>query len=160
MIHRFNQGLLCLALLICVGLYSIKHEARLTERHLTRLAGEISDEREMLRLLQAEWAMRTEPERLQRLADRHLDMVPVSARQIVTLNTTAGRALPPLDLAELDRPVSEHPAMAARGMALSGSRISVALEAGPAGPRVAQNAGGVAVPFRAPLIGKRDEGPE
>jgi hypothetical protein len=55
------------------------------ERRVSGLAQEIAKERHEVRLLQAEWAVRTEPKRLERLVDAHLRLEPVRADQIVTL---------------------------------------------------------------------------
>ncbi len=85
MISGFNYLLLGSAALICVGLYNVKYETQTAEKDLAALTDKIAQERQQLRLLQAEWALRTEPDRLQRLTEHHLEMVPVSATQIVNI---------------------------------------------------------------------------
>ncbi len=139
MSHGVNHFLLGMALMICAVLYGVKHEARLTERNVSHLAGDIAQERELLRLLEAEWALRTEPDRLQRLADRHLDMAPVNARQIVTLETIPEAALPPLDPVQLARPIVSAPRLARAPGAPEGRRVTLVIDANPAAGQVAQN---------------------
>ncbi len=111
MMFGFNQGLFGLAAVICAALYGVKHEARQAEKGLGVLSVAIAEERQALRLLQAEWAMRTEPDRLQKLADQHLDMGPVAARQIVAMPTLSADALPPLDPQSADRPITRAAAL-------------------------------------------------
>ncbi len=145
MMYGFNQGIFGLAALICAGLYGVKHEARVTEKDLGRLAVDIEEEREQLRMLQAEWALRTEPERLQQLADRHLEIAPVAPRQILALPTLSPDALPPLDPREMNRPVSAAPRLAERSEGTaSGRRIVFSLDTGAQGQRFAQNTDGSA----------------
>ena len=85
MISHFNYMLLICATLVCVFLYNVKYDSQQAERELASLSREIAAEREEARLLEAEWALRTEPQRLQRLASHHLEMAPVRAEQIVSL---------------------------------------------------------------------------
>ncbi len=93
MTTRANMVLLVLAGLLCTALYVVKHDTRAAARELDTLAKAIEDERDSLQLLRAEWAMRNEPERLKRLSERHLELEPVSPRQIVTFQELA-RILP------------------------------------------------------------------
>ncbi len=86
MISRLNIALLSAATVICIGLYTVKHDAQQAERDVQALSAEIRKERETLRVLQAEWALRTEPQRLERLTANHLQMAPIEAHQIITLS--------------------------------------------------------------------------
>jgi cell division protein FtsL len=64
-------------------LYSLEYQTRSAERDIARLKGEIKDEQESIKLLETEWINLTRPERLQKLAEEHLHMKPVSQLQIV-----------------------------------------------------------------------------
>ncbi len=85
MISHLNYVLTICATLVCIGLYTVKYDAQQAERSVSALSREIAQERDQLRLLQAEWALRTKPERLERLAGTHLSLAPVRADQIVSL---------------------------------------------------------------------------
>ncbi|SJZ63874.1 cell division protein FtsL [Consotaella salsifontis] len=49
--------------------YKIKHEAEAIEEKVTVLDRQISQERETIALLEADWSLLDQPDRLQRLAD-------------------------------------------------------------------------------------------
>lgn len=95
MISGFNYVLLFLVAVICFGLYAVKYDSQQTERTVARLKREIAAEYEELRVLQAEWALRTEPGRLQRLTEKYLDLGPVHASQIVSLTDLPIKEPPP-----------------------------------------------------------------
>ncbi|MGF1454124.1 MAG: hypothetical protein ACFB6R_01970 [Alphaproteobacteria bacterium] len=158
MIYGFNQGLFGLAAMICAGLYGVKHEARITEKDLGRLSVSIEEERQQLRLLEAEWAMRTQPERLQRLAERHLEIEPLAPRQILALPALSDAALPPLDADQVHRQGPAGPSAPARlanrgAEPLSGRRVVFSLDRPAEGPRLAQNTGPAASPDGASPFG-------
>jgi cell division protein FtsL len=63
--------------------YSIKYEATFAAEEVQRLKKRVQRERDAIAVLRAEWQHLNRPERLQALADRHLDMQPLSVTQIV-----------------------------------------------------------------------------
>lgn len=67
---------------LAIGLYLVKYSVADVQRDVVKLRGELANERESLHLLNAEWAYLNRPERLRRLADRHLDLAPMDSRQI------------------------------------------------------------------------------
>lgn len=71
--------------LMSYGLYNMKYEVRRLEAELAGLQHKIALDRDGLQVLRAEWAYLNRPERLQRLATRHLDLVPLRAAQIGSL---------------------------------------------------------------------------
>jgi len=71
--------------LMSYGLYNMKYEVRSLEAELAGLQHKIALDRDGLQVLRAEWAYLNRPERLQRLATRHLDLVPLRAAQIGSL---------------------------------------------------------------------------
>jgi len=56
MLRAFNFALVFVVLLLAFVLYSFEHRMRAGERALSKLSGEITEERETIRLLEAEWS--------------------------------------------------------------------------------------------------------
>jgi cell division protein FtsL len=96
MIKMLNAFLVCCVLAGGFVLYSLEHDTRGLERAIARTQKSISDEREQIKMLNAEWASLTRPDRLQKLAEEQLKLEPVTASQIVTI-------------ADLPSRVPEHP---------------------------------------------------
>jgi hypothetical protein len=67
---------------LSMGLYLVKYTVQDMQREVAGLKDNLGQEKESLHLLKAEWAYLNRPDRLQHLADRHLDMVPIDSRQI------------------------------------------------------------------------------
>lgn len=63
--------------------YSIKYGTTLEAAQLQKVRAQAQREREMIAVLRAEWAFLNRPDRVQDLADRHLDLTPVKTHQIV-----------------------------------------------------------------------------
>jgi cell division protein FtsL len=78
-----NIVLVLMVLAAAFTLYSLEHETRRGERRIAELKRGISDEQEMIRLLEAEWSNLTRPHRIEQLASQHLDLVPLSPLQLV-----------------------------------------------------------------------------
>jgi hypothetical protein len=68
------------------GLYQLKHEVMSLEAALGRLDRQIVREQENIHVLRAEWAYTNQPQRLQALAERHLDLAPMNPRQFGRLD--------------------------------------------------------------------------
>ncbi len=83
MFKLFNAVLVLSVLISGFALYSLEHATRGTERQIARVKRDIGDEKEAIKLLKAEWASLTRPERLQRLARAYLGLTTVTASQIV-----------------------------------------------------------------------------
>jgi cell division protein FtsL len=64
-------------------IYSLEHETRRGERRIAELKRGISDEQEMIRLLEAEWSNLTRPRRIEQLMHQHLELKPLSPLQLV-----------------------------------------------------------------------------
>jgi cell division protein FtsL len=78
-----NIVLVLMVLAAAFSLYSLEHETRRGERRIAELKRSISDEQEMIRLLEAEWSNLTRPRRIEQLASQHLDLAPLSPLQLV-----------------------------------------------------------------------------
>ena len=67
-----------IALLAAAGaVYHVKYSAAFEAQKIASLRGEIRYERDRIATLNAEWARRTAPDRVQALAEHHLDMQPL-----------------------------------------------------------------------------------
>jgi hypothetical protein len=69
------------------GLYQLKHEVIALENELFRLNRQIVQEQQNIHVLKAEWSYINQPQRLQALAQRHLDLQPMAPRQLGRLET-------------------------------------------------------------------------
>ncbi len=68
------------------GLYQLKHEVLALENELFRLNRQIVQEQQNIHVLKAEWSYINQPGRLQALAQRHLDLQPMSPKQFGRLD--------------------------------------------------------------------------
>ena len=71
--------------------YSIKYETTLQAEQLQKLKAKAQRERDAIAVLKAEWQFLNRPERLQALADKHLDLQPLTTAQIVRLSDVPNR---------------------------------------------------------------------
>ncbi|HJM51757.1 MAG TPA: hypothetical protein QGF63_18190 [Alphaproteobacteria bacterium] len=76
-----------LAALMAYGLYNMKYEVKGLEGRLTGLNRQLLEQDEAIQVLRAEWSYLNRPARLQRLAQRHLELAPVSVHGIEALAT-------------------------------------------------------------------------
>jgi len=84
MLRLFNAFLVLTALISAFVLYSLEHSMRATERQIAKTKAEIGEEREAIKLLNAEWSNLTQPTRLQALAESQLGLKPMKVDQFVT----------------------------------------------------------------------------
>lgn len=93
--HKFVNAMLVLCVLVSgFFLYSLEHQTRELERNVAKLNHAISNERESIKFLNAEWSSLTRPDRLQKLAEQHLGLQPLQASQIVKLDDLGARVPP------------------------------------------------------------------
>lgn len=72
--------------------YSIKYESIIAAEQLARLQAEVDREREAIAVLRAEWTLLNRPDRVQALADRHLDdIVEMDPRRITRFSDLPAR---------------------------------------------------------------------
>jgi cell division protein FtsL len=71
--------------------YTIKYETLYHGEQLTKLKARVLKEREAIAVLKAEWQHLNRPERLQMLAERHLQLQPLQITQIVRFSDVPNR---------------------------------------------------------------------
>ncbi len=74
-----------LVLALATGLFLLKYEVIALEDELAALNRAIATDREVIHVLRAEWSYLNEPGYLDRLAGRHLDLVPVGPERMAML---------------------------------------------------------------------------
>ncbi|MBL8698716.1 MAG: hypothetical protein JNK67_10105 [Alphaproteobacteria bacterium] len=76
------------------GLFHLKHEVQALDEELVRLNRQILAEHQTIHVLKAEWSYFNQPQRLEALAQRHLDLAPMKPQQIGRLADLPRRAAP------------------------------------------------------------------
>jgi cell division protein FtsL len=90
---RFIHLLVICALVIGVSyVYRFKMESTARTERVQRLHAEVRKQREAIAALRAEWARLDSPRRLQGLAERHLKLKPLDARQYDQLKNLPERS--------------------------------------------------------------------
>jgi len=111
MIGRGTLLWLALAIVAGVGLFQVSYRVQSLEDELTRVNRQILQERDTIHLLRAEWSYLNEPTRLAELAQRHLNLAPLAATQMVAIEDLPLR-LPPLVAETQPLPAAHAPAAA------------------------------------------------
>ena len=86
MLRSINVILALALVVLVVFLYQLKYESRQLEKTVTELARKVQKERENIAVLKAELSLLTNPERIDRLANKHLKLQTVKPEQIVTID--------------------------------------------------------------------------
>jgi cell division protein FtsL len=87
---RFVNICLVLALVaLAYVIYEGKYEARALDEDIGGLRKEIETERDAVAVLRAEWSLLNRPERIERLAKKHLKLNPARPQQLVTVETVS-----------------------------------------------------------------------
>ena len=81
-----------LSVLAGTALFHTSEEVQKAREETAQLEGKIAEEKESLRVLKAEWAYLNQPDRLEKLAAEHLDLVPTKGRQLARLDAIPERA--------------------------------------------------------------------
>ena len=76
--------------------YSIKYQTILFSEQIVKAQSDIRDQRDQINMLRAEWAYLVRPERIQALADQHLDLQQLNIDQIVKVTDLPNR-MPKVD---------------------------------------------------------------
>ena len=96
MIRTTDIALFTLMIAAAAGTYKIKAEANGKQNEIRRIERQIAVEEDTIDLLEADWSMLTQPERLQQLVEKHageLALQPIEAHQVVSVkDVQIGRA--------------------------------------------------------------------
>lgn len=80
----------CLAGVVGIGLFFVKHDVKEQEARLAELNQEIQANQEAIHVLKAEWSYLNDPTRLRGLSEKFLSMKVMGPSQIATLDSLPG----------------------------------------------------------------------
>ena len=83
---------IALLLVVSYGLYQLKYSVESLRERATALDRQIVVDEDSIDVLQAEWALLTQPQRLQKLSGRFLDLTPMQPEQIALLPDLIGKS--------------------------------------------------------------------
>jgi cell division protein FtsL len=86
MLRLLHIVVLAALVLAAADVYKIKYESTLQAERVAKLRAEMRREQDTIANLRAEWSKLDRPDRLQELAQRHLTLKPIEARQFDTLD--------------------------------------------------------------------------
>ena len=89
--QRSTSFLILLALGIGFVLFKVKYEVVEIEEKFLKTVAQINREEENIHILKAEWSHLNEPQRLQSLAKKYLDIGPMKTQQVVALFDPSSR---------------------------------------------------------------------
>jgi len=104
--------MLLLVVTVSLGLYRLESEVQILERRLEKAAMQLEDNRRNHRILAAEWSFLSQPNRIQELARRHLDLQELTPEQtghLFTLPTKTTVGTVNIGNAKTDREESPPP---------------------------------------------------
>lgn len=108
MIRFFNIIAFCLIIASAIALYQLKFETRQLQERADHLNRQIIEDQSGIRVLEAEWAYLSSPERLQELAGRYLALKPASPAQVMltvsSISLRGDDAVTPLLVDEFQAP--------------------------------------------------------
>src|SRR6188472_3004078 len=107
---RFVNICLVLALVaLAYVIYEGKYEARALDEDIGGLRKDIETERDAVAVLRAEWSLLNRPERIERLAQKHLKLSLAQPWQLVTVDSVSDRDF---DRSRFEITAAASPAMA------------------------------------------------
>jgi cell division protein FtsL len=87
---RFCNICLSLALVVLAYvIYQVKYDTRSLDVDIASLSKDIEAERDSVAVLRAEWSLLNRPERIERLAEKYLDLAPPKPQQMLALETAS-----------------------------------------------------------------------
>ena len=99
------------------GLFQLKHQVRALDEELLRLNRQIAAEHQTIHVLKAEWSYVNQPQRLEALAQRHLDLTPMKPRQLMHIAELPSRPAEDAAIASPPTPPAALPVGAAASSA-------------------------------------------
>jgi cell division protein FtsL len=94
MIRILNFTLILATGLICLGVYRVAEEARMSVIELRETRAAIAQEKKSMSVLGAEWAKMTQPARIQALAERYLNVTDRPAAQLASVSQLPPKFVP------------------------------------------------------------------
>lgn len=91
MLRILNIVVIVALVLAAAWVYEIKYSSTLQAEQVARLRAQVRRERDAIAALRAEWGQLDNPDRIQRLAHRHLTLQPVVATQFDALDNLPER---------------------------------------------------------------------
>lgn len=79
-----------LAIFVGFILFKVKYEVVAIEQKLALIHQQIKREKDTIHILKAEWSHLNEPQRLQKLAEKFLDIKPMKTEQIMAISCDSG----------------------------------------------------------------------
>jgi hypothetical protein len=99
MIRRIFNFLLLALMIVGAGVtYDMKHKAEVAAERVAKLEADIARERDSIALLRAEWAMLTQPGRLQDVIEKYnayFKLEPFSPKQLASIDDIPLKPVPP-----------------------------------------------------------------
>jgi len=86
MIRFIEVMMIAATIVVAIALFAVKYDTGKLAGEIAGLNRQIAKEREAIGILRAEWSLLNQPDRIQKLASKHLNLAPVSAAQIKTLS--------------------------------------------------------------------------
>ena len=88
--RRYAFFLFSVVMLMGFGLFQLKYHVVQLEEKLVMTEKKIAERKEAIHVLKAEWSHLNDPQRLQRLANTHLQMSPIQSFQLISLQDLMG----------------------------------------------------------------------
>lgn len=85
MIRAATALWIALAGAVGFSLFQLKHQVHALDEELLRLNRQIAAEHQTIHVLKAEWSYFNQPQRLEALAQRHLDLTPMKPQQLTRI---------------------------------------------------------------------------
>jgi cell division protein FtsL len=81
----FNLLIIAVTVTASVLVYALKYDTGRDAAEIERLNRGIADEKGSISVLKAEWSLLNQPDRLQRLAEKYLDLKPLTPAQMAVI---------------------------------------------------------------------------
>ena len=89
MLRFFNICLSLALVVLAYVIYQVKYDTRSLDVDIASLSKDIEAERDSVAVLRAEWSLLNRPERIERLAEKYLDLAPPKPQQMLALDTAS-----------------------------------------------------------------------
>ena len=95
MIHRGLLFWSVAAVATAIGLFTVKYKVQDLEVKIDRTNQKIIESQQATHILRVEWAHLNEAERIERLANKHLNLESASIKQVIRLDSLKSESVPP-----------------------------------------------------------------